>query len=83
MSSLARTPQQIGAVIARARRQRNWTQHDLADRSSLRQGTISSIENGERPARLDTILAVLAALDLELTIAPRSKGASVSPEDLF
>ena len=83
MNRLARTPRQIGTIIQRARKQRNWTQSDLAERAGLRQATISVIEKGDKTAKLDTILAVLAALDLEFTIAPRSKGTPSDIEDLF
>jgi len=83
MDALARTPRQIGAVIQRARRQRSWTQSYLAQRSGLRQGTISDIERGAKTARLDSILAILAALDLEIRIGPRSKGAAADIEALF
>lgn len=83
MNDLARTPKQIGTLLQRARKRRGWTQSDLAARAGLRQATISGIETGDTPARLDSILAVLAALDLELAIAPRSKGKASDIEDLF
>jgi HTH-type transcriptional regulator/antitoxin HipB len=41
----------------------------------LRQETISLIETGNPSARIETLLAVLAALNLEFQIAPRSQGA--------
>ena len=74
MNGLARDPKQIGNLIHRARKQRAWTQKALGDKAGLRQETISLIENGNSAAKIETILAVLAALDLELRIAPRSKG---------
>jgi len=83
MNDLARTPKQIGTIIQRARKKRNWTQMQLAERAGLRQATISLIESGEKPAKLDSILAVLAALDLELRIGPRSKGHGQDIEELF
>ncbi|RFP86246.1 helix-turn-helix domain-containing protein [Rhodobacteraceae bacterium 63075] len=83
MSTLARTPKQIGTIIQRARKQRDWTQSDLAERAGLRQGTISVIEKGDKPAKLDSILAVLAALDLEFRVGERSKGAGQDIEELF
>ena len=83
MVEIARTPKQIGSSIQRARKLRDWTQSELAERAGLRQGTISVIENGEKPAKINSILSVLAALDLEFTIAPRSKGTSSDIEDLF
>lgn len=83
MNLLARTPKQIGTILQRARKQRDWTQSDLAERAGLRQATISTIENGDKPAKLDSILAVLAALDLEFRVAERSKGTEQDIEDLF
>jgi len=83
MNDLARTPKQIGTIIQRARKQRAWTQSDLAERAGLRQGTISVIEKGDKPAKLDSILAILAALDLEFRVGERSKGAGQDIEELF
>lgn len=83
MSDLARTPKQIGTIIQRARKSREWTQAQLAARAGLRQGTISLIETGDKPAKLDSILAVLAALELEFTIGPRVRGAASDIEELF
>jgi len=83
MSDLARTPQQIGNLIRRARKKRDLSQTELASRAGLRQETISLIETGNPAARLETILAVLAALNLEFRVAPRSKGSAADIEDLF
>lgn len=83
MSDLARTPRQIGTIIQRARKKRDWTQMKLAERAGLRQATISMIESGEKPAKLESILAVLAALDLEFRIGERSKGHGSDIEELF
>jgi len=76
---LARNAKQIGNEIRRQRKKRNLTQTALADLVGLRQATISEIESGHPAARLDTILNVLAALDLEFQIAPRSRH---SPRDI-
>lgn len=77
MSDLARTPRQIGTIIRRNRKRLAWSQSKLGERVGLRQETISLIENGNPAARLDTMLAVLAALELEFRIAARSRNASV------
>ncbi|MGA2543361.1 MAG: helix-turn-helix domain-containing protein [Verrucomicrobiota bacterium] len=73
MNSLARDPKQIGNLIRRARKSQKLSQKDLGARASLRQETISLLENGNGSARIETLLAVLAVLDLELQIASRSK----------
>lgn len=83
MLDLARNSKQIGNFIRRARKQRGWSQTQLGDQAGLRQETISLIENGNPAAKLDTILAILAALDLELRIAPRSKSQASAIEDIF
>lgn len=81
MSDLARTPRQIGILIRRARRQLGLSQGQLGARAGLRQETISLIENGNPATRLDTILSLLAALQLEFRMAPRSQHYDV--EDLL
>jgi HTH-type transcriptional regulator/antitoxin HipB len=83
MTDLARTPKQIGNLIRRARKQGGLSQTALGDKAGLRQETISLIETGHPAARLETILAVLAALDLELRMAPRSSGSATDIEDMF
>jgi len=79
----ARTPRQLGNLIRRARKRRGWSQSELAERVGIRQGTISLIETGNPATRVDTLLALLAALDLELQVASRLKDSRVGIEDLF
>lgn len=74
MSDLARDPKQIGNLIRRARKRRGLSQGALGAKAGLRQETVSLLETGNETAKLETILKVLSALDLELRIAPRSKG---------
>lgn len=83
MTELGRTPKQIGTIIQRARKKRGWTQTELAQRAGLRQATISLIESGEKPSKLNSILAVLAALELEFRIEERTKSGPQDIEDLF
>jgi HTH-type transcriptional regulator/antitoxin HipB len=83
MTGLARNPKQIGALIRRARKKRALSQKDLGDKAGLRQETISLIETGNPSAKIETLLAVLSALDLEFQIAPRSKGAGWDIESSF
>lgn len=83
MTDLARTPKQIGNLIRRARKAQGLNQTRLGEKTGLRQETISLIETGNPAARLDTILAVLAALDLEFRIAPRSRAKPGDIEDIF
>lgn len=73
MHDLARTPKQIGAHIRRHRKRQGLSQRELGDRTGLRQETISLIENGNAATRLDTMLTILAALELEFRICARSR----------
>jgi len=81
MNTLARTPQQIGNAIRRARKQRGWNQNTLGTQTGFRQGTISLIETGNPAVKLETLLSVLAVLDMELQIWPRSKQSQFDVED--
>lgn len=73
MTELARSPAQLGNTIRRSRKKLGLTQAELGEASGLRQETISLIESGNPSTRLETLLSVLAALDLEIQVAPRTK----------
>lgn len=83
MSQLARSPDQLGAILQRQRNLKGLTQKQLASRLGMRQATISQLESGLTGARLSTLMDVLAALDLELVIGQRSKGKAQDIEDIF
>ena len=80
---LARTPAQLGHALRRFRGLKGLSQAKLASLTGLRQATVSQIESGHGATRLETITSLLAALDLELTVAPRTKGSSQDIEDIF
>lgn len=83
MAALARSPKQIGRVIQSFRHRGGLSQTQLADLAGLRQEMISKIETGHGGVKLATVFDVLAALDLEMTIAPRSKSSATDIEDIF
>ncbi|MFA7275884.1 MAG: helix-turn-helix domain-containing protein [Pseudobdellovibrionaceae bacterium] len=72
MAHLARSPEQIGNAIRRARKKMGISQSELGERTGLRQATISQIEKGHPAAKLETVLGILAALNLEFQIDSRS-----------
>lgn len=78
MSELARSPEQFGNVIRRARKKRGMSQSELGEKAGLRQETISLIENGNAATKLETILAVLSALNLEFQINERTTQMSLA-----
>ena len=83
MTDLARTPKQIGTLVRRTRKKAGLSQQALGDAAGLRQETISLIETGNPATRIDTLLSVLGALDLEFRIGTRTKGGTADLADIF
>jgi len=83
MMQHARTAKQLGAIIRRARRNAGLTQTELGKRIGMRQATISKLEKGEPATQINTLLDALTALELEITIDKRGKGAFRNLEDVF
>lgn len=75
-----RNEKQLGALIRTVRKKKGWRQVDLARQASMRQQLISDLENGASSSRLDTILKVLAALGLDLSVMDRH-APSFDPQD--
>ena len=83
MTDLARTPKQIGNIVRRTRRKIGLSQAQLGEMAGLRQATISLVESGDAGTKLNTLLSILAALDLEFRIVQRSKGSGSDIEAIF
>jgi HTH-type transcriptional regulator/antitoxin HipB len=81
--AIARSPQQVGRIIQRFRHDRGLNQTQLAQLAGLRQEMISKIETGQKGVKLSTLCDLLAALDLEIAIAPRTKSSPADIEDIF
>lgn len=62
---------ELGRSIAARRKSLGLTQEELAALAGVSTRFLSSLEGGKPTARLSTVLAVLDALGLEVTIAPR------------
>ncbi|MBW6494993.1 MAG: helix-turn-helix domain-containing protein [Burkholderiaceae bacterium] len=73
MAVTIRNSKELGEAIRAERLRRNLRQVDLASLASVRQALISNLENGANSARADTLLKVLAALDMDLALVPRRK----------
>lgn len=71
-----RTEAELGNAVRRIRKLKDLTQAEVGDRVRLRQGTISSMESGNPNTRIDTLMAVLQALDLELVVRSRKAAAA-------
>jgi HTH-type transcriptional regulator/antitoxin HipB len=82
MDTIARTPLQLGNSIRERRRELGLTQEQLAEKVGVRQRTISDVECAGA-ARVDTLLRMLVALDLELLVRPRTRGSASDIEAIF
>ncbi|HET9963346.1 MAG TPA: helix-turn-helix domain-containing protein [Nitrospiraceae bacterium] len=83
MHQMVRSAKQLGTLIHNERVRRNLSQQELADLAGTGQKTISHVENGKEGTKLETIFGLLAALDLEIQLAPRRKGPEKSIGDIF
>jgi len=81
--AIARNEKQLGAILRRARKRAGLSQSELGEHIRLRQGTVSRLEAGEPAVQLRTLMAALAALDLEIVVRPRRKGTPAEIEDVF
>jgi len=82
MDTPSRTLNQLGTELRRFRKKRDLTQLQLSTQINKRQATVSSLE-ASGSGTLDTLYAILSALDLELVIRPRSKNESRKLGDIF
>ena len=71
MQKVISSNKDLGAAIRLARKARNLRQVDIAQKASVRQALVSDIENGATTAKLDTVIRILAALDLDLSVVTR------------
>lgn len=71
MNRILRSSKELGEAIRAVRKKQFLRQAELGIKASVRQALISNIENGTTAARLDIVLKVLAALNMDLAIVPR------------
>lgn len=83
MSQTIRSPLQLGTIISSARKERGWTQNDLAALTGLRQELISRIETGHQGTKLSSIQALFAVLNLDLIVEERNARNTQAIEDIF
>ncbi len=72
------TPHELASRIRDARTSRGLTLKELADLAGIGKTAMFDLEHGNPGVRLNTLLAVLHILDIELTLSPNSNN-SVEP----
>ena len=65
----------IGATILDARKQRSWTQAQLAEHANVSTPTLSKLERGNRHSEIGTVLRVVSALGLQLGLVETPQDA--------
>ena len=65
----------IADQVVAQRTARNLSQRELAELVGTTQSAIARLEAGGRPPRIDTLLKIAEALDCELTVELRPRGA--------
>ncbi|MCQ2563901.1 MAG: helix-turn-helix domain-containing protein [Mogibacterium sp.] len=63
-----------GEIVKKIRKKRGLTRKQLADKVHMSQQTVANIENGSVSPRMDTMLAIMRALDYEIVFNPKYKG---------
>lgn len=63
-----------GEIIRTARESKGFTMQELADRSGTSLQTIFKIETNRVTPRMDTMLALIEAMDYEIVFKPKYKG---------
>jgi HTH-type transcriptional regulator/antitoxin HipB len=82
MEQTLRTQKQLGAELRRCRKKLGMSQAQLGRLIDMRQATISNLET-EGSGTLETLYAVLSALNLELTIRARSQTDRTKIGEIF
>ncbi|HEX8079925.1 MAG TPA: helix-turn-helix transcriptional regulator [Jatrophihabitans sp.] len=67
-----RSPAALGRAIRAARSQAGLTQAELAERARANRYAIVQLEAGHETRAIEILFDTLAALDLELSVRPRS-----------
>jgi transcriptional regulator with XRE-family HTH domain len=62
-----------GSKIASARKELNFTQKYVAEKTGINKSTLSQIENGKFSGSLDILERYLDALGLQLAVAPKKR----------
>lgn len=74
----------IGSVIRAKRRQRDWSQEELAQKLTISRGTLANIEAGRQRILVHQLYAIAAALDLKpLELLPAAANPITGTPEAF
>ncbi len=75
-----RTVNELGVAIRRLRKERGWTQDELAEQAGISRRTLVALEGGSPRGEIGIVVRVIAALDRELAI---DEGSGSAGDDLL
>ena len=78
-----RSSQQIGQLIASARRKKKLSQRDVARELGVTQAWISRVEGGQQKAWIGQVLRLAAWLDLEIIGRPKEEDCTLQEDSIF
>lgn len=70
---IVRTTADLGAVLRRRRRDLSLTQEQVAFSAGVNRRVVGELERGTREVVLKNVLAVIAALGLDVDLVPRGR----------
>ncbi len=76
MQTQIRTTGELGPLLKRLRKARNWSQTELGRRIGLSQERISAIENHPENVTMDNLLTVMMALEVHFAVVEQEPGDS-------
>lgn len=76
MQTTIRTTGELGPLLKRLRKARNWSQTELGRRIGLSQERISAIENHPENVTLDNLLTVMMALEVHFAVVEQASDTS-------
>ena len=76
MQTTIRTTGELGPLLKRLRKARNWSQTELGRRIGRSQERISAIENHPENVTMDNLLTVMMALEVHFAVVEQASDAS-------
>ena len=81
METPVRTSGDLGPLIKRLRKAKNWSQTELGRHVGLSQERISAMENHPETVTLDKLLTLMMALDVHFNVVEQDRTPLSSKDD--
>jgi HTH-type transcriptional regulator/antitoxin HipB len=78
MQTPIRTTGELGPLLKRLRKTKNWSQTELGRRIGLSQERISAIENHPENVTLDNLLTLMMALEVHFSVVEKAPATSTT-----